>query len=151
MAEKIQIIEESTYPDFNLELTRANWQISKSTLWSILKHQDKLLAAAENHPTDRKSAKPGKYGKVEIELCQWIESCNQKGIAISSKDILKKAKEICPNMRCSAGWLGNFKRRFNVIFDKESSSYITVKSQFKGDNEESEINLEQKEIKREKF
>ena len=115
------------YPDFDPDRTKTVWGISKSTLWNILKFQDKIMNAAENLPSFTKSERTGKFAETEQELFSWIRTCNSQGSKVSSKDIITKTKELNSQIKCSSGWLQNFKRRFNIKYDKLMDSYFALK------------------------
>lgn len=95
--------------------------ISCSTLTSILKKKDILLAAPSCSKWKRR--KPSEYPKLEECLLKWFSQCRQTNVPISGPILKEKAKMFAAKLgindfRASEGWLEKFKKRHAINFKK---------------------------------
>lgn len=114
----------------------AQFQIPGSTLSTILKDRDKILSSPSN-AKKVKRFRQAEHPTLEKCLFTWFVQCREKHVPISGPVLQKKAEQFArkmnipvENFAASNGWLGNFKKRYDLHFKSvcgESAAVDTEK------------------------
>ncbi|XP_057340566.1 tigger transposable element-derived protein 6-like [Microplitis mediator] len=105
-----------------------------STLSTILKNESEILLKYEtSNNLSCKRQRLAEFPDVEECLLTWFKQCREKNLSISGTLLREKAEEFSKSLghtsfRASNGWLGNFKKRHELVFRKlcgESASVNT--------------------------
>ncbi|KAH6945079.1 hypothetical protein HPB50_007139 [Hyalomma asiaticum] len=103
----------------NCELVKKHG-VSKSTISTILKNEDKIISADANS-MDRKRPRRATYADVEEALLKWFVDAQARNIPISGPMMLAKAKDFAflfdfPDFCPGNGWLHRFKVCHGTVF-----------------------------------
>ena len=95
--------------------------IPQSTLSTILKEKEKLLASSAAGRTNRKRCRGHTRPDVDTALFQWFTATRQQSVPISGEVLKAKAEEFSkefgqPDWVCSSGWLSRWKVRHNIAY-----------------------------------
>jgi len=90
--QKLRLIEESKKPGFNRKDACEKYRISKSSLSRLLKSQTNKLQESKN--TKGFNLKSGKNNELEMEIYEWLESMNKKGLSVGGSFFKKQAQKL---------------------------------------------------------
>ncbi|KAG5677537.1 hypothetical protein PVAND_007289 [Polypedilum vanderplanki] len=107
------------------------WYRTREALYDLQRNHEKSVREGRRlQGGGRKET----YPELEIKLADWIKMCNHKGIAVKDKYMLNEAKNIAKELSLqnkkysefsgSDGWIQNFKRRYNFVSRRITSSRI---------------------------
>ena len=128
LEQKVQLIEDSLQPGFNVLQASQKYGIAKSTVNGILKNKFALYC----HPvsSNRKNITQGKNDALEEKLYEWYLQRQNEGLPISGPLLKARAEELANSYDCcasdgfkfSSGWLDGFKKRFDIRFKEVKKS-----------------------------
>ena len=131
LEQKVKLIEESMFPDFDPAEARERYKIGRTCFFSILRNQKEIMKDADTLVSigNVKSKRLTKYKDMEEKLYKWIVEQNVSGIPVSSHMICTKANLIYPGFKAGikSKWIFRFRDRYNVVFNKDTKSFIAVK------------------------
>jgi len=116
------------FPDFDPDEARQRYSIGRTCYFKIMRDRKEILKSAESQ-SNIKLKQICKTADLEDELHSWISQKNQNGIAVSSSMIRARASEIVPgfNPGPKSKWFIRFKQRYNLVYNKDTKSFIAVK------------------------
>ena len=128
LEQKVKLLEESMFPDFDPEEARQRYKIGKTCYFTILRNRKEILKTAEQLGS-QKMKQVNKKADLEEELYSWILDKNQNGIAVTSSMIRTKAAQLVPgfNPGPKAKWFHAFKKRYNIIYKTDTKSFFAIK------------------------
>ncbi|XP_046395541.1 tigger transposable element-derived protein 4-like [Ischnura elegans] len=96
--------------------------ISLSTLKTILASKEKLFSASCHTKSSYVSS--GKYAELEDTLFSFFSDCRQNKLPVDGAILKEKARNLAltlghQDFKCSTGWLDNFKKRYNISYQRE--------------------------------
>ena len=104
----------------------AKYGISKNTLSTWIKNNDKIFEAAKKGMnTKRQRLRAGSYEKLDQAIFKWLLTVWSRDVAVSALILKTKAidfdeKVSIENFHASDGWLDRWKKRYDVSFKKIS-------------------------------
>lgn len=126
---KLQILAEIDKRESCKTDVAKKYGIAKSTVSTIIANREKICQAAEEgfFTSKAKRLRPAQHAGVEIELVEWFLSLQDTKAYINGPLIQEKARSIAAdlgikNFKCSQGWLGRFKTRYQIALTKSSSN-----------------------------
>ena len=123
IAQKVEIIRVVETGGQRKSDVAARFGIARSTLSTILKVKEKVMADYErsNTRSDRKRIRLSQFDDLERAVYQWFVSVRARDIPVTGPMIQQKAMEYARELghvqfTASSGWLQNFKDRHNIAF-----------------------------------
>jgi len=119
LAQKLQLIEESSQPGFKRSIACQQYDISTSCISQLLKDKDQILELAKTGVDKNMKSKPmGRNSLLEHILYDWYVIQKKNGLTVTGPMLKAKAKELSNSgeQECSFsnGWLDGFRKRYRV-------------------------------------
>ncbi|GBM33463.1 Tigger transposable element-derived protein 4 [Araneus ventricosus] len=105
------------------------YEISTSTVSTILKNRDSVFKTFESVGGDRKRSKSLKFDKIDEAVLEWVKMIRDEDIPVSRSLIKDKATEYAANLgisnfQASSGWIDKFKKRHG--FQEKVISFLGI-------------------------
>lgn len=105
----------------------AEYGIPASTLSTILKNKETILAFFKAGNTSRKRARESDYPDVEEACLKWYKQYSEDPLNLIMGTRIREVAEQCAKslghneFKASNGWLDKFKKRHNIILQRKAS------------------------------
>lgn len=94
------------------------FELAKSTVFTILKNKEKYRKVYEDGKQSTKKIRLCDRVDIDAALIKWFNQCCAASIPVSDSLLSQKAEEfgklLDRDFKCSAGWLNRFKHRYNI-------------------------------------
>lgn len=105
--------------------------IPVSTLGTILKNKDVILAEIANKSVKTKKLRPAKHETVEDRLFTWFKQVRSSSIPINGNILREKADQIAlrlgdASFKATNGWIDRFKNRYDIVYRAVSGESASV-------------------------
>lgn len=130
VSEKVRLIWDLENGSTKSAVSR-KYALSTSTVATIWKNREIILAAFENNQSNCKKLKKCDKSDLDEALLIWFKIQRSNGLPMSGPILKAQAEKLAVELgyrdfKCTNGWLDRFKNRYNIVYVKDSREALSV-------------------------
>lgn len=130
VSEKVCLIRDLESGSTNSAVSR-KYGLSTSTVSTIWKNREIILAAFENNQSNCKKLKKCDKSDLDEALLTWFKIQRSGGLPMSGPILKAQAEKLAVELgyhgfKCNNGWIDRFKNRNNIVYVKDSGEALSI-------------------------